>query len=211
MAAWRNPSIMAMNCAGWCSTSRCGRASRPISNCSTMGAVTSRSAKHGSPIHRRRPIRSNACRFLELPGAGQARGHGARRTNPRTGSEDPDPRRVPAMRDGTGIDEHVFVRGNHKNLGALRSASVPRGVRQAAVSRGQAAAGSNWPRTSSIPRIHWLLVSSSTGSGSTISARGSSDRPTISGSRASGRRIPNCSTGWRASSRSRGASSACTG
>jgi hypothetical protein len=31
----------------------------------------------------------------------------------------PTPHRVPAMRDGTGIDEHIFVRGSHKNLGAL--------------------------------------------------------------------------------------------
>ncbi len=27
------------------------------------------------------------------------------------------PRRAPAMRDGTGLNEHVFVRGNHKTLG----------------------------------------------------------------------------------------------
>jgi cytochrome c553 len=30
----------------------------------------------------------------------------------------PDARRAPTMRDGTGIDERVFVRGSHKNLGA---------------------------------------------------------------------------------------------
>jgi mono/diheme cytochrome c family protein len=29
----------------------------------------------------------------------------------------PDPVRAPTMRDGTGINEHVFVRGNHKSLG----------------------------------------------------------------------------------------------
>ncbi len=47
----------------------------------------------------------------------------------------PDARRLPTMRDGTGIDEQVFVRGNHKNLGATRSAGVPRSVRQRAVRR----------------------------------------------------------------------------
>jgi hypothetical protein len=31
----------------------------------------------------------------------------------------PTPRRAPAMRDGTGINEHVFVRGNPKNLGVV--------------------------------------------------------------------------------------------
>jgi hypothetical protein len=34
-----------------------------------------------------------------------------------------EPRRAPTMRDGTGIDECVFVRGNHKNLGI----EAPRG------------------------------------------------------------------------------------
>ena len=29
----------------------------------------------------------------------------------------PEPARAPTMRDGTGINEHVFVRGNHKTLG----------------------------------------------------------------------------------------------
>ena len=29
----------------------------------------------------------------------------------------PDPRRAPAMSDGNGINEHVFIRGSHKNLG----------------------------------------------------------------------------------------------
>ena len=31
----------------------------------------------------------------------------------------PAPRRAPTIRDGTGIDEHVFVRGSHKNLGVV--------------------------------------------------------------------------------------------
>jgi cytochrome c553 len=35
----------------------------------------------------------------------------------------PQPRRAPTMRDGTGINEHVFVRGNHKTLGV----EAPRG------------------------------------------------------------------------------------
>src|SRR5262249_40379279 len=35
----------------------------------------------------------------------------------------PQPRRALAMADGTGWDEHVFIRGNHKNLGEV----APRG------------------------------------------------------------------------------------
>ena len=37
------------------------------------------------------------------------------------------------MRDGTGINERVFVRGNHKTLGVEAPRGVPRGVRQAGV------------------------------------------------------------------------------
>src|SRR5438874_642638 len=29
----------------------------------------------------------------------------------------PEPRRAPGMRDGTGRNEHVFIRGNHKTTG----------------------------------------------------------------------------------------------
>jgi hypothetical protein len=39
----------------------------------------------------------------------------------------PDPVRAPAMRDGTGINERVFVRGNHKTLGI----EAPRATLQA--------------------------------------------------------------------------------
>jgi len=38
----------------------------------------------------------------------------------------PAPRRAPTIRDGTGIDDRVFVRGSHKNLGA----PAPRGFLQ---------------------------------------------------------------------------------
>jgi len=38
-------------------------------------------------------------------------------------SQIPDARRAPTIRDGTGINERVFIRGNHKTLGA----EVPRG------------------------------------------------------------------------------------
>ena len=49
--------------------------------------------------------------LAELPGIGQTGGEEARRAHPRTGGEVPEPRRAPTMRDGTGINEHVFVRG----------------------------------------------------------------------------------------------------
>ena len=39
----------------------------------------------------------------------------------------PEPRRAPTMSDGTGINEHVFVRGNHKNIGV----EAPRGFLEA--------------------------------------------------------------------------------
>ena len=39
----------------------------------------------------------------------------------------PDPQRAPTMRDGTGINERVFVRGNHKTLGV----EAPRGTLEA--------------------------------------------------------------------------------
>jgi hypothetical protein len=39
----------------------------------------------------------------------------------------PDPKRAPTMRDGTGINERVFVRGSHKSLGV----EAPRGTLEA--------------------------------------------------------------------------------
>ena len=86
------------------------------SNCLTTDLATSRSAKRGSRIrlHPQRmtirksrsgnppptATRSTVVRILELEG------------------KLPDPRRAPAICDGTGRDEKVFIRGNHKTLGA---------------------------------------------------------------------------------------------
>ena len=45
------------------------------------------------------------------------------------------------MRDGTGINEHVFIRGNHKTLGVEAPRGVPRSLRQTGVrEQGQRAA-----------------------------------------------------------------------
>ena len=55
----------------------------------------------------------------ELPGAGKPEVMALVERIRALEAKIPTPRRVPAMRDGTGIDEHVFVRGSHKNLGAL--------------------------------------------------------------------------------------------
>jgi hypothetical protein len=45
----------------------------------------------------------------------------------------PDPVRVPSMVDGTGLDENVFIRGNHKTPGE----SAPRGFLEAIAGTGQ--------------------------------------------------------------------------
>ena len=55
----------------------------------------------------------------ELPGAGKPEVMALVERIRALEAKIPTPRRVPAMRDGTGIDEHVFVRGSHKNLGVL--------------------------------------------------------------------------------------------
>jgi hypothetical protein len=53
-------------------------------------------------------------------------------------SKIPSPRRAPAMRDGTGIDERIFVRGSHKILGDL----APRGFLEAFGKNAFSSAGS---------------------------------------------------------------------
>ncbi len=126
----------------------------------------------------------------------------------------PKPTLALAVADGTGVNEHVHVRGSHLSLGEV----VPRRFLQVlggsetstgAVGSGRLELAERMvdPALTRSCRACW-----STGSGSIISVKGSSSRPTTSAPWGALPRIPSCSTGWRPSSLiDGGRSRRCTG
>ena len=154
---------------------------------------TSRSARRGSPI-RQPPADAVERRVARCPEDAPK----PRRIR-ELEAKIPTPRRAPTMRDGTGINERVFVRGSHKTLGVEAPAAFLEAFGKPAFTR----AGSG--------RLE--LAKALTDPANPLVARvivnrlwkhhfgeGSSAGRTTSATRASRRRTRNCSTGWRASS-----------
>ena len=114
----------------------------------------------------------------------------------------PDPTLALAIADGTGLDEHVHIRGSHKNLGEVVPRRFLRGAGRART-RPPHEAGSGrleLARRMVDPAANrWCRGCWSTASGNIISAKGSSSRPTTSAPWGRSPAIPSCSTGWPAS------------
>ena len=116
-----------MNSTGSSSTCACGRASRRTSNCSTTAPAGSRSPKRGPRTLRLRAIAARRSLSPNLPAITNAEAKKLADRIRELEAKTPRPGRAPTMRDGNGINEHVFIRGNHKTLGV----EAPRGTLEA--------------------------------------------------------------------------------